>query len=165
MQNEIPRPKPRVGYTEVTEAYVVVRKGDAYLVRQRTAGERWAGLWDFPRCELAAEEAAECHYSVSARNGQKALPLGETVPAGLCQRLEREVVNHTGVRVQLGMPFAELRHGVTRFRIRVICFEARSRTRSASDREGVRWATTEDLQELPLSRTGRRLTEILVNNS
>lgn len=162
LQNEIPRPKPRVGVTEVTEAYVVVRKEDAYLLRRRTEGERWAGLWDFPRCELTAEQAAECHFSVPGRNGQKALPLSEGMSDALRERLEEEVRRQTGVGVRLGTPFAELRHGVTRFRIRVICFDGRIRSGSSLNREGVSWATPGELGELALSRTGRRLTEILV---
>jgi A/G-specific adenine glycosylase len=159
LQNEIPRPKPRLGYTEVTEAYVVVRKRGSYLLRRRAQGERWAGLWDFPRCELTVEEAGECHFTGSGRNGQKALPLGDGLSDVLRERLEGEVRRQTGVRVRLGASFAELRHGVTRFRIRVVCFEAAYR--AGSPAAEARWFVPGEFAGLALSRTGRRLAEVL----
>ena len=37
------------------EVAVVVRKNGRVLMRQCGAGERWAGLWDFPRFAIEAE--------------------------------------------------------------------------------------------------------------
>lgn len=162
LQDVIPLAKPKMTLTDVTEAYVVVRKGDDYLLRRRPAGERWAGLWDFPRCEIPAEEAAECHLSSAGRNGQKALPLGDDISAAVVERLEKAVGEQTGVRARLGAPFAELRHGVTRFRIRVLCFEAEYRSGSPVGEDSVLWVTAEQFSELALSRTARRLSEMLV---
>src|SRR3990172_6150877 len=48
-QNEIPLAHRRPEPTDVTEAAVAVRSQDAFLLLQRPAGQRWAGLWDFPR--------------------------------------------------------------------------------------------------------------------
>ena len=165
LQDEIPRPKPKLALTDVTEAYVVVRKGDGYLMRRRSPGERWAGLWDFPRTELSAAEAAECHFWGGHRSGQKPLPLDEALPEAIRNRLEDEVLTRTDVRIRLGEPFAELRHGVTRFRIRVVCFDATYRSGAPSPDETVRWFASDEFSTLALSRTARRLTELLLNKA
>ena len=49
LQNEIPRPKPRPQFEEVSEAAVLVRRRGRVLLIQWPEGRRWAGLWDFPR--------------------------------------------------------------------------------------------------------------------
>ena len=41
--------------TAVREATVVVRKSGRVLLRQRAKGERWEGMWDFPRFPLDGE--------------------------------------------------------------------------------------------------------------
>ena len=55
-QNELPRRKPRPPITAVDEICVVIRRRNRYLLRRRTDGERWAGMWDFVRFELDASE-------------------------------------------------------------------------------------------------------------
>jgi A/G-specific adenine glycosylase len=159
LQNEIPPPKSRPAVTDVTEAYVAVRKGSAYLLRRREAGERWAGLWDFPRCELTPTEAAE--IDVPEAVGQKSLSFG-SVPAALTRRLEDVVAEQTGVSCRIGEPLAEFRHGVTRFRIRLVCFSAEYRGGIPAGE--ARWIPAEEFHELALSRTGRRLAGFLMPN-
>ncbi|MGC1272384.1 MAG: A/G-specific adenine glycosylase [Planctomycetaceae bacterium] len=155
-QHSIPALASRPAVTDVTEAYIVVRKGDEVLLRRRSERERWAGLWDFPRCELPGDAV----FTTPARNGQQTLPLGEGLTSQQRDVLEDQVASQTGIRTTLGEPFAELRHGVTRFRIRVICFEARyqsGRVRNAT----TRWVKRTAFDELALSRTGRQLAERL----
>ena len=55
LQHKIPRPKAKQQYTELREAAVVIRRNGRVLMRECGAGERWAGLWDFPRFALEAE--------------------------------------------------------------------------------------------------------------
>ena len=55
LQHSIPLEKPRQDITAVREAAVVIRRNGRVLLRQCAEGERWAGLWDFPRFELVAE--------------------------------------------------------------------------------------------------------------
>src|SRR5207244_9568055 len=47
-QEEIPARTPRPAVTEVSEAAVVVRRGEELLLVQRPAAGRWANLWEFP---------------------------------------------------------------------------------------------------------------------
>src|SRR5690606_23232153 len=66
LQAEIPvvRTKPQVEY--VREAAVVVRRGPRVLLLQRQAAERWAGLWDFPRFEISANNGPTLEQELAA---------------------------------------------------------------------------------------------------
>src|SRR5262249_40699929 len=47
--DQIPLPTKRMNYEDASEVAVVIRHRGRVLVRQCQTGERWAGLWDFPR--------------------------------------------------------------------------------------------------------------------
>jgi len=55
LQKSIPAAGKKVKFTDIAEAAVVVRKNGKVLLRQCAEGERWAGLWDFPRFEIESE--------------------------------------------------------------------------------------------------------------
>ncbi len=140
LQHEIPRMAARAKPTAVREAAVVVRKNGAVLLRQCGAGERWAGLWDFPRFQL---------------DGQGPLFVRKELAAG--------VHGQTGVTVEPGNLLATLKHGVTRYRITLECYAARFKGgRVQSSPEAlVRWTPQNELAELPLSVTGRKIVGLL----
>jgi A/G-specific adenine glycosylase len=136
LQDELPRlpmkPKP----TAVREAAVVVRRNGCVLLRQRGKGERWENMWDFPRFELASEG-----------------------PLFVREELIAKVREQTGVLIEPGGVFKTIKHGVTRFRITLVCHEARpagGRVRSTLERP-VRWTPLADLPQLPLSVSGRKI--------
>jgi A/G-specific adenine glycosylase len=109
------------------------------LVRRPGQG-RWAGLWEFPRDAL---HDGETHERAAAR-------------------VLRERV---GVQAELGPELLTVRHGVTRFRITLVCLEGRWRRgafRSPFYVEG-RWLRPAELQEYPVSVPQRRLAQALVN--
>jgi A/G-specific adenine glycosylase len=140
---QIPRPPKRTEYEEVTEVAVVVRERGRVLLRHCQPNERWAGLWDFPRFEVSG-------------NGHKALE--EQISAGM-QRL-------VGFDVVSARQMATIKHGVTRFRITLHCYEARRARRSAkvgqNDGNGfVRWVPMANLDAYPLSTTGRKICRLL----
>ena len=58
-QHEIPQARRGAKTVEVREAAVVIRKSKRVLLVKRPDGGRWAGLWEFPRCECLATESAE----------------------------------------------------------------------------------------------------------
>lgn len=161
IQHEIPVLKPRPPVTAVTEACVVVCKGDAVLLRRRGVGERWAGLWDFPRFELADGENDVALELFQAQSGQKPLPLDDSAAKTLRARLEGRVAEQTGIRIRLGKPFTELSHSVTRFRIRLVCFRAYHCSGRLRDADSMRWFEPPELQGLALSRPARRLVNRL----
>lgn len=136
----IPASTKRPATTETREAAVVVRRGERVLVRRCGPGERWAGLWDFPRFPL---------------EGEPDPPAGSTLADGV-HRL-------TGARCTPGGRIATLRHGVTRYRITLECYEAThagGRLRAGGDAAS-EWATLDRLAELPLSVTGRKIVTLL----
>ncbi|MCE5266589.1 MAG: A/G-specific adenine glycosylase [Planctomycetaceae bacterium] len=157
-QGEIPRAKARQRIEEVREAAVVVRRRGKVLLIRWPEGRRWAGLWDFPRFAISAES-----------------------PARVAEELAENVLTMTGVRVTVGERLHTLRHAVTRFRITLECYEAESlgygRANSearfarpalgASGRENEaapierRWVRPEELEDYPLSSTGRKLSRVV----
>jgi A/G-specific adenine glycosylase len=138
LQAQIPPPRKRPKIEAVTEAAVVIRRRGAVLLRQRQEGERWAGLWDFPR------------YAIQTRSNDVA---GEIASA---------VRETAGLTIQPTRHLATLRHGVTRFRITLHCWEARllsGRTSGKHDR--MEWIRPGELPDYPLSVTGRKISRLL----
>ena len=60
LQHQIPRAKAKQAYTDLREAAVVIRRNGRVLIRRCGEGERWAGLWDFPRFACRSRGAAVC---------------------------------------------------------------------------------------------------------
>ena len=140
LQRKIPRLKSRTAYTPLREAAVVVRHRGRVLLRQCGLRERWAGLWDFPRFALEAEG-----------------------PLFAADELADKVLQQTGIRCIPGPLLKRLKHGVTRFRITLDCYDAAyagGRARS-SDSTPVRWIKCDELESVPLSTTGRKLAELV----
>jgi A/G-specific adenine glycosylase len=129
LQDVIPAAAKKTRYEDVSETAVLVRHGARILVRQCGPGERWAGLWDFPR---------------------HATPLDDAVLIEATRQM-------TGVDIELFRELTVIKHGVTRYRITLRCLEARARSVPDELPPTVRWVTSEELQELPLSATGRKL--------
>jgi A/G-specific adenine glycosylase len=137
---QIPPPKPRPVYESVHEAAVVVRQNGKVLLRQCTAGERWAGLWDFPRVPIP-------------------LINGTSVEDVLREKIQERF----GTSIEIGERLATIKHGVTRFRITLDCYTARlKRTRRPTITSGgLRWVAQKRLSEFPLSTTGRQIAELI----
>jgi len=141
-QREIPGAKPRKRFIQVREAAVVVRKNGRVLMRQCATGERWAGLWDFPRFAIAARRAV--------------FPRGEIVASVYAQ---------TGIQCEVRSFLKTIRHVVTRYRITLECYEAAYLRGKARARNGsaVRWTPLGELPALPLSASGRKLAVLLLS--
>ncbi len=138
LQDQIPRRKPRAASVAVHEAAVIVQRADGrVLLRRCQAGERWEGLWDFPRVELSA--AAD-----------------RVTAAELCGK----VAALTGIVIDAPQPLATFRHGVTHHRITLTCYQAAGRGRGTR-RSAVRWVALDDLAAYPLPVTGRRISRLL----
>jgi len=140
LQQEIPRPKAKRELTELWEVAVVVRRGGRILMRRCGHGERWAGLWDFPRFAVEAEG-----------------------PLFAEQEIVAKLRAQTGLTCKLSPLLKTIKHGVTRYRITLDCYEAlcvsnSKRSLCASD---VRWISIAGLRDLPLSTTGRKLARLI----
>lgn len=124
---------------------VVHRRGRVLLLR-RPEGGRWAGLWDFPRFPVSHDATA-----------------GGRTLAALRRELVENVQRLTGAVVSPGEHIKTLSHGVTRFRITLDCYRAEYIS-SAGDTDSpleTRWVRPGELENYPLSSTGRRLARLV----
>ena len=139
LQKEIPRPKPRPQFEYVNEATVLVRRRGRVLVIQWPEGRRWAGLWDFPRVVIKGGNLAEVR-----------------------RELVENMLRMTGVTISLGEHRKTIRHGVTRFRITLDCYDSNYVSQNGGG-EGLtqKWIRPAELEHLPLSSTGRKLVELV----
>lgn len=139
LQQEIPHAKPRATVTDVREAAIVIRKNGSILMRQCGPSERWAGLWDFPRFELEA-----------------------TGPLFARKEIVEKVAEQTGITCEPGALLKTMKHGVTRYRITLECYEAayKSGRVQATTAADVTWLPAKNLLSLPLSTTGRKIASL-----
>ncbi len=137
---ELPRMRAKAPSTPVREAAIVIRRGGRVFIRRRSEGERWAGLWDFPRFPLTSEQ-----------------------DAGVSEELVVRTRELTGMTILPGDHLATLKHGVTRFRITLECFAAKvvagRPKKSLQDHCG--WVRPAELADYPLSTTGRIISRLL----
>ena len=101
-------------------------------------GERWAGLWDFPRFQWEEKDMT---------NG--------SIKAQLFQR--------TGIQVESLNPLKSIKHGVTRYRIQLHSFIADYATGELSN--DYKWHALSDLESLPLNTTARKIAALVVGAS
>lgn len=136
-QAEIPRATKRLPVEEVNEVAVAVWRRHRVLLVQRPEGGRWAGMWELPRRAIAARETSDA--------------------------VANELLTELGLCADLGPEVATVRHGVTRFRIKLVCLEATHRR--GTFRPGLYpaglWVAPTDLGRYPLSRPQRRLAQVL----
>jgi len=166
-QNELPVRKPRIAITKVDEICVVIRSRNKYLLRRRSEGERWAGMWDFVRLELSA---AEVKLLPTARNSYQAKTkisaarnVFRSVYNGLPDMVQKRILEQIGAKVGRVVAALEFSYSVTRYRVRLKSFLCDSNVTRNSQAENTQWFTARELVELPLSRTGRQVADWLAS--
>ncbi len=138
-QARIPAAARKENFEDVTEAAVVVwacGEPRRVLLRRCGPGERWAGLWDFPR--FAVPDAAS-----------------------VLTELPQRVAASTGVAIEPPRALAVLKHGVTRYRITLHCVTSHARSEALDPKSEARWVPLEELDAYALSSTGRRISELV----
>lgn len=116
-----------------------IERKERFLLRKGRQQDRWAGLWDFPRFELNNDVSAASRESIASFAAE------------------------LGFSLAIGEQLAVWRHTVTRYRIELECYAARTKSRAAltnGSREQ-RWFTLDEIAELPLNTTGRKLYRLL----
>jgi A/G-specific adenine glycosylase len=136
-QSKIPATTKKLAYEDAHETCVVVRKRGRVLLRRCGDSERWAGLWDFPRFPVPREP-------------------GRSVDAQVAENLEQI----TGAKIILGDRLTTIKHGVTRFRITLDCYDATWQSGSTS-RDSTRWLAPSQLSEYPLTMTARKIARLI----
>ncbi len=142
MQASIPAKGKKIVYEDLYEAAILVSKKidgqQKWLVRVCGSDERWTGLWDFPRYKID-------HQKSETEIGDD---LGKTL------------TDRTGLKAKLQMIGKPIRHAVTKYRIRLSCFETASVAgRLKKQTTETRWCTADELADLPMSITGRKLVD------
>ena len=151
-QHEIPFAMPKQQITSVIEVSVAVRNHDRFLLRRYPEGQRWAGLWDFVRFPLGDAESLVPDAGLSK---------SDMVPRKLVAHLELSIRESTGAEIQLDLFLKELRHSVTRYRISLLCFLASAEHAVPECNDNLHWVRAEQLDDYPLSTTGRKLAVII----
>ncbi|MBI1348508.1 A/G-specific adenine glycosylase [bacterium] len=136
-QNIIPRLPPRPQLTDVIDVTVAIEQQGCYLLRQRQPGERWAGLWDFPRYTVPTD-------------------------ADPIDVLRQQVHEQCGLDLMIGPQVTQFKHGVTRYRITLLCHTATVTTGTIVESEAFRWVLSEDFENYALSVTGRKFADWLI---
>ena len=136
-QDQLPVRKPTQRLERVRHACVVVRRGIHVLLRRCGETERWAGMWDFPRFEIAAKQEA-----------------------ALKRELIEKVKQATAITIRPERKLTTIQHGVTRFQITLLCYEA-SWVADGPTQEELRWVELAELHQYPLNVTGRRIVKQL----
>ena len=140
LQEAIPVPKKKTQYEAIDEAAVAIWHAGRVLVRQCGPAERWAGLWDFPR-----------------------FPVTDVGGAKRRREVIRQTQDMTGVEVAQLRQLSVLKHAVTRYRISLTCYDAQATTGPAGGSSAnQQWLTVQELENIPLSVTGRKMAGLLV---
>ena len=139
LQAEIPKPKAKKQFEDVREAAVLVEHRGKVLLVERSAGTRWAGLWDFPRFALEAES-----------------------PPAIHAELRRKLQESLGIAAEIRFLTTTLKHGVTRFRITLDAYEAAYLGGKLTPRgfAAARWVGFDAMTRYPLNTTGRKISHL-----
>ena len=156
LQAEIPSPKTKEITEYRTEAALLVRKKGKTLLIRYPEGQRWAGLWDFPRAEVAnSRQQTAAGGKKEPETERSAIPGWSTNTT-----LHDQLAKLTGRKLIPGRLICSLKHSVTKYRITLFFCEGTdagtSGTKSLCE---TRWATAAELQELPLNSTARKLVQ------
>lgn len=150
--DELPRKASKPEPIDVALEIALVCQRGRYLLERRPAGGRMAGLWQFPTREVVpAGHTARLFPEQLPRDAREAplleLEASSRGPAG---RADAQCANDPG-HESLPDDLGELRHSITRYRIRARL--RRARVAASAELDGrFRWCSPRELEELP--RTG-----------
>lgn len=182
-QHQIPVPKKRPEITPLTAVCIAIFDDGNVMIRQRKLGELWAGLWDFPRFTLDNMDGVP-HPAIlkkklkvpgllyappQSSNGKGGFPVG--ISPAIVSDLERNIREQAGVDASVQHFVTEIRHSVTRYKIRLLCFVAKVEPVSSNQnnctnqkhqgQSEYQWVTVSELKNYPLSVTGRKFARLL----
>jgi A/G-specific adenine glycosylase len=144
LQEEIPRAKKKRPIEEVRQAAIVIYRRGRVLLLRRGDDERWAGMWDFPRFDLYRQQPAAIRREIIAQVGER-----------------------VGMVIDPSEHLTTITHSVTRFRIKLECHAARyvKPNGSPATPPEMKWLHPSQLDTLPLSVTGRKLSRLVIERS
>ena len=144
MQARIPVSGKKTKYESVDETVILVNRRNKWLIKLYKPGERWAGLWDFPRYRIGTpQETGACPETKS---------------------LETRFLADSGLTVKLKKADLKIKHAVTHYRITLHCYEAEKIVGklsggTKSSKAELQWAELSELRNLPMSVTARKIVK------
>ena len=166
-QQQVPTARRRTPPTEVIEVCFAVTHKHRFLVRQNEEGERWSGLWDFPRVELTQTDWTEDREKQQGVTGNDWVPADELKSADVKRVVataSRVLLDKTGYLVGDVLMTTQMRHTVTRYRIRRICIVVRRQSGRLKRGANLKWFSLNELTDLPMSAPARKLTTWLLKH-
>lgn len=166
LQHELPRKPPRASVTAIAELAVIpvrMQQGrQQFLLRRRAPGERWAGMWDAYREEtqpqiLDALPVSAFQTKQRSRIGSLFSADHDQLPAATIERVKQQ----SGVVLEIVTATLQLTYSVTRFKVRLTAVVCPVDKVPRTLPDGWSWQGQEDLADLPLSKTGRQITDWL----
>jgi len=141
IQGEIPEKSARPAVEKVDEVAVVIRRGVKALLVQRPSVGRWSNMWEFPHVTL---EKGQTHHAAAL-----------------------QLLNAFGLKADLGGEIMTIRHAVTRFRITMVCIEARYRSGTIGKiaYPDAKWLSPAEWHDYPVSTPQRKLANELAKDS
>ncbi len=152
LEHDIPRVELKPQVTELTHVQVVIRHRRGLLMRQHLAGEWWEGLWDFPRVDIANQQLTSCGVYDASNILEKKLDF-----------VRHAMAATYNLDCQPSRFLQAIKHSVTRFRIRLECFEARVQPGFELDMPG-RWAWVSAPVDLPLNASAQRILSTVLRD-
>ncbi len=154
LQTQIPLAKTKPKITEEIHALAVVRQRNRVLMRRNREGDWWTGLWDFPRLRISPLSKAHQQHLLNLQAGMQ-----QNLNSKVRERIASEFLSVLGLPCDLDGLLLKLTHGVTRYRIRLLCFEAAVPQNLAMEQlDGEwRWMRVSSKIELPLTSPASKI--------
>lgn len=139
--SELPRKSPRQAIPHHHIAVGVVHKNGRVLIALRPAEGLLGNLWEFPGGKW---------------NGQETL-------SECCRR---EVLEETGIDIEVGKCFSVVHHSFTHFRITLHAFHCRHTSGKAAPKSSqkILWVRLQDLEKYAFPKANKKLIEDLFNS-
>ena len=153
-QHQIPDSRMRIAYSDLHEAVVIVQRSKNVLIRQCGEDGRWGGLWDFPRFKVIKCVGHEVDLNDRKSSAQRT---ASQIAIHLAASLKQEF----GLNAVLEPTGKRLKHAVTRYRITLDCFRTGMVIGRLNTKAAARWVSIKDLDDYPLSTTGRKIAKWL----
>jgi len=148
--------KPKITYT--VDVAVAWEDTELFALKQYSAEERWAGLWDFPRFSL--EPFLETRRHSGHVNLKDSKLLQE-----MQRWIELQLMEQYGLEAELEGLISEIKHSVTRYRIQLLCYRGRCvsqpRKKNKEAARELQWVCPTKFDEYAFSTTGRKLATLL----
>jgi A/G-specific adenine glycosylase len=142
MADKLPIKSKRRKFVRRHDALFFIENRGQVWVRQRKQGEWWAGLWDFARFNVS--EVAE--------TAEKSPP-NERLQNHLEAELGIQLKSHPKILMTIN-------HAVTHHKIRLDCYWIKAKFPDAG-KQGFKQVTRNELSELPLNVTARKLLSMI----